>query len=192
MCLSSNKGFTLVEVLVVLVIVSLSSVLLIQSFNLTWGNLSRLNHKNLAQNSTKLGLLWFQQSIHKAHTFHPEDVVFEGNNNQLFLFSSYQLSNQPSFYTYRWSINDRQLILEYVQNGQLKNTHAVAYLGENARFEYLIGQQWQSTFINLPGQLPSAIRIANTSDVLVTASPYRNIYADVPAEMQSSGKYEFK
>ena len=195
MVYSQYKGFSLIELIVVLIIVSLSSVLLAQGLTTTWRNFAKLNVNQLSAEQTKLPLRWFANSVNAALLSHPERKVF-GGDAKYNAFTSYLPPDQsgslkkPS--KIRWSIMYQGGEWRLIYNNETyAKSLSVFTFKQEAFFSYLVDGQWLEE-ANLPaGKMPRAIAIVSNSNILVTAVLGRPTNADIPAEYPVFGSYEF-
>ncbi|BFT31553.1 hypothetical protein D210916BOD24_27290 [Alteromonas sp. D210916BOD_24] len=186
-------GFTLIEVLVVLVIMSLTTTLLVTGLSTTWANFDKLTAKNLRATSSNMPQQWFNQSYKGAVMFHPYEPNFVGTPQKFSHVTTtapsaehstpqnitWQLTNCTSTVCdLQFSINEAEPI-------------TIAALSRTYQFYYLINGEWQEGFQPDNAVIPAAIKLsANNKDwTLVTAG--RPVNADIPAELPPFGKYEF-
>lgn len=197
-----HYGFTMVELLVVLVIVGITSSLLITGLTTTWNSFDRLSQKNLTQSRGQIPKSWFLKSVNAALLGHPEKSMFSGAQKQ-FTFTTFMspdddlkrprhmkwfLSENKGVYSLRFSLEDLGND-EKTQNKEV----TVWEFGDtsNVSFEYLVGGNWVNAYAPKNGKLPSAIRVNQMSGVWVVAAIKRPRLADMPPKMPVLGKYEF-
>lgn len=189
------KGFTLIELIVVLVIVGLSSALLAQGLETTWRNFSKLNVNQLTIHQSKLPLKWFSDSVKAILLFHPNKVVFSGTS-KINEFTSFLAPDQSI--AIKKPISLRWSIVQVEEYWELQYTHLhtnVSYpifkFDQPVSFKYFVDGQWESTFRQKPGLVPEIIAIFNSDELVVAATVGRPSEADIPAELPAYGEYEF-
>ena len=186
----SNKGFTLVELLVVMIIVSAITTLLVSGLSTTWDNFSKLNSSKLTIVSSKLPLLWFSNSVNGALLYHPKKSYFTGTRQSFTYITSLAPDTPKGVPTeVTWSLDNNQLV--YLNN---EKNDAVNVLTSNSKlyFEYLENNEWVQDVSNKEGQLPEAIRIIDENNhILVMASPQRPTTADIPDDIRLDGELQF-
>jgi general secretion pathway protein J len=193
-----DKGFTLVEMLVVMVILALTTTLLTEGLSTTWRSFERLGARSLIASSAQLPLSWFEQSLTGAVLYHPDDILVKGNS-QNFQFTTFMAPDDPKHIpqTLTWSIesNDNNqsgfawsLSFESEWSQQ---AHVIHRFSTSPNFEYWVGQQWLSEFSPADARLPEAARIIVDGEVWAVAKIGRPARADVPVEMPEYGVYEF-
>jgi general secretion pathway protein J len=192
------SGFTLIEMLVVMVILALTTSLLSEGLATTWRSFDKLSSRTLANSSTPLTLSWFEESVASALLYHPEKALVKGESHRL------------EFITFA-SPDDARLIpqrvvwLIDVDNNSSQSPHwtlsfqsetspqftQVAKFFTEPRFEYWDGESWLNDFLPIDGQLPIAMRILVAEQVWAMAKPERPVKADMPGELAQFGDYEF-
>ena len=85
---SQEKGFTLIEMLVVLVILGMTTTLLAQGLTTTWKNFERLGVRDLSVSTAQLPAQWFRDSVKRGLLYHPYESVVVGSPNSFKLVSS--------------------------------------------------------------------------------------------------------
>jgi general secretion pathway protein J len=187
------RGFTLIEMLVVLVILSLTTSLLSTGLSTTWRNFERLGARSLMNSSAQLALSWFEQSIKGAQLYHPDTAVFSGNSNEI-SFISTKVPNdarqQPQTMHWRIHSNAKGWHLSFSSETHNQST-VITTFNSQPVFEYLSQEQWFDAFAPKDGRLPIAIRIRLGDRIWVLANPGRPVLADIPPELPLYGKYEF-
>jgi general secretion pathway protein J len=188
-----SKGFTLIEILVVMVILSLTTTLLSSGLSTTWRNFERLGARDLMVSSAQLPLSWFQQSLHAALLYHPDKPLVKGSANK-FEFITFSAPDDPLHIPQKivWQI-------EPLENGWglfFSSQHSskmilLKHFDGQPVFEYLHQSEWQRVFVPKKGILPQAVRINVNQYTWVMAKPGRPLKADVPASLQLFGEYEF-
>lgn len=187
------NGFSLVEMLVVLVIVASTSVLLSQGLTTTWRNFSKLSTSELSVDKAKLPMRWFADSVKSTLLSHPDRIMISGNAQRVefvTFLSPNTMDKIPR--PIRWTITQESnfwfLTFEDTLHNQLYNVYRSQIALE---FIYLIQGQWVSTFPDAPGTLPRAIAITTAEGILVTGVVGRPVRADIPVELPVFGAYEF-
>ncbi|MBD1389801.1 prepilin-type N-terminal cleavage/methylation domain-containing protein [Neiella sp. HB171785] len=187
------KGFTLMEMLVVLVILGLTTTLLSGALNTTWKSFERLSSRDLTVSAGMLGLKWFRQSVKGATLYHPEESFFSGNAVRI-EFISQNVPNNPqgtpigiSWFFEPAPIGGWQL---YYQTEQLTQPIVVAHFEFQPEFSYFSGGQWHRQYNPTNGSLPKAIQIKEGQKQLLAVIG-RPEKADVPPELARFGVYEF-
>jgi len=196
------KGFTLVEMLVVMVILALTTTLLTEGLSTTWRSFERLGARSLIASSAQLPLSWFEKSLAGAVLYHPDKVLVQGSS-QLFYFTTFMAPDDPQHIPQKitWSIESNNSGLLSGQQSLpwsltfkselTKQTHLVHSFATQPSFEYWDGQQWLSEFYPQNASLPVAARINVGGQVWAIAKIMRPAMADIPAVMAQSGVYEF-
>lgn len=189
---NKHSGFTLVEMLVVLVITALTASILVTGLETTWRNFSKLDSKFLTSNAAQLPKKWFIESVESTLLRQHTSALFSGSENSFqHLTSKLPMSNEQGVQQCKWSLVAQQSGKALSVQCGTQPTMNVATLTGNAKFNYLTGTGWASNFQNLPGQIPRAIKITNGNSTWALAVPMRPVVAEVPAEIKVSGKYEF-
>jgi len=189
----SYKGFTLIEMLVVMVILSLTTVLLSSGLSNTWRNFERLGARDLMASSAQLPLIWFEQSLQSALLYHPDKPLVKGNAHK-FEFITFSAPNDAKQIPQKivWEIGSDEngwglfFISQY--SGQMI---LVKHFVEQPVFEYLHLGVWRQEFIPSKGVLPEAARIRINQTIWGMAKPSRPLTADMPVELEYFGAYEF-
>jgi general secretion pathway protein J len=190
---SSTRGFTLIEMLVVLVILGLTTSLMTQGLSTTWNNFSRLGARDLMNSYAQLPASWFEQSLQGAVLYHPYEVQVSGSENS-FKYVTFNAPNDnkhiPQDIT--WSIHSTNLkwYLAFTTTAS-KTPTIIRDFTTQPKFEYWSNQQWQPSFEPPDGRLPIAVRIIYEEKVWTMAKIGRPEEADMPAELPMYGEYEF-
>jgi len=187
------NGFTLIEMLVVLVILGLTTTLLSEGLSNTWRNFERLGSRDMMTSTAQLPISWFAESLDGAVLYHPYEPVVIGDA-QSFEFISTKVPNDimniPQ--TIRWTINSTNqgwaLFFVSTSNSQVIQ---VKQFGELPAFQYLYDGKWQPEFSPDNARLPRAVRITLGDNVYLVAKPGRPTLADMPVELPIFGEYEF-
>ena len=191
----ANKplGFTLIEMLVVLVILGLTTTLLSEGLSNTWRNFERLGSRDMMASTAQLPINWFAESVEGAVLYHPYAPVVIGDA-KTFEFITTKAPNDSKNIpqTIRWYISSTN------QGWEL--FFASTYDGQHVRvkqfdtlpvFQYLYEKVWQQNFSPKDARLPDAVRITLANNVYLVAKPGRPVLADMPAELPIFGEYEF-
>lgn len=191
------KGFTLVEMLVVMVILALTTTLLTEGLSTTWRSFERLGARSLISSAAQLPLNWFEQSLAGAVLYHPDKVLVKGNNNS-FQFTTFMAPDDPKHIPQQlnWNIvadNSANQINPWTLSfsSELNKPVVVYRFANQPQFEYWDGQQWLSEFDPTDASLPLAARITVAGQVWAIAKIARPEKADVPTELAMFGLYEF-
>lgn len=190
---ASNSGFTLIEMLVVLVIVSLTTTLLMTGLSTTWRNFERLGVRDLTVSAGQLGSAWFRQSFQGAVMYHPFKSDFKGDENRIQMISfnaPFDLKQAPQQLAWiiRRSSNDWQLVLIDMHNN---TDYLIKQFQNQPRFEYLSASGWTTSFTVKRNAIPKAIRILVDNDEWLRVYPQRPLQSDMPVEYPPYGVYEF-
>ena len=193
----ANMGFTLVELLVVLVITGMTTSLLVTGLGSTWQNFGRLSQKNLTINQGQIPKSWFLTTVNSALLGHPFEKMFWGSRTE-FTFTTFGAPNDPMHkpQKIKWSLDNSYehsyLQLTYRDDGEEETIDIWHFLEEaDYEFQYLSNGEWLHSFEPKDGQLPQAIRIQSEDYVWVLATIHRPENADMPPEIPLFGKYEF-
>jgi len=187
------SGFSLIEMLVVLVILALTTSLMTQGLSTTWSNFSRLGARDLLNSSAQLPFSWFSQSLAGAVLYHPDVPSVIGSANR-FEYITFMAPDDAKHIPQKivWQLVSTdggwQLAFSSESHPQLSYIKAFSSL---PRFEYWVDQQWQTEFKPDAGRLPTAVRIVQQDTIMVVAKIARPEQADIPAELPIFGKYEF-
>lgn len=173
------KGFTLLEMLVVLLIVSLISALLMQGFLYMAGVYGVVDRKQKALQSNQLSIGWLKDSVqglvngadgsawkeYSAQPFTGSESGFEGLG--LVALSTAGGVVTPLIVGWRFeggSSDELSLVYSERRFGRADADHHVVRRWPRgvARISYLVGDQWHANFPVAQGQhdrLPGAIRV---------------------------------
>lgn len=188
-----QAGFSLIEMLVVLVILALTTSLMTQGLSTTWNNFARLGARDLLNSSAQLPLSWFSQSLAGAVLYHPDAASVIGSANR-FEYITFMAPDDAKHIPQKivWQLvpTDGGWQLAFSSESHPEVTYIKAFTSLPS-FEYWVDQKWQAEFKPDAGRLPAAVRIIEQSNVLVVAKIDRPEKADVPAELPIFGKYEF-
>jgi general secretion pathway protein J len=193
-------GFTLIEMLVVMVILALTTSLLTEGLSTTWRSFERLSARNLMASSAQLSVSWFEKSVAGALLYHPDKVLVRGQPHS-FEFVTFaspdDVKQTPQRLVWRissdTSYNTGQVtkwVLAFQSEMTSQFTQVASFVGE-PKFEYWDGNRWLAEFLPVDGRLPVATRIIVADNVWAIAKSGRPVMADVPAELPVFGVYEF-
>lgn len=193
-----SKGFTLIEMLVVMVILALTTSLLTEGLSTTWRSFERLGARSLISSSAQLPLTWFEQSLAGALLYHPDKVLVQGNS-QIFQFTTLMAPDDPKHIPQQltWiienntSVNVNKAWSLSFQSAFSQEVNVVQSFASQPSFEYWDGQQWLSEFYPENARLPEAARITIKGQTWAIAKIARPEKADVPTELAMFGLYEF-
>lgn len=186
------SGFTLVEMLVVLVILSLTTSLLVEGLGTTWRNFDKLNSQQLFVNRGLLPKKWFIDSFKGAQLYHPFKSVFTGSSNHIsFITISPPGTIKATPTKIEWTIEDQddsiQSLYYSVDNG---NKVKVANLNGQFSFIYLTGKRWEDSFSSDKALLPNAIKILNGDEQWLLSTPGRDVEPVIPTGIAIYGTHD--
>lgn len=186
------SGFTLVEMLVVLVILSLTTSLLVEGLGTTWRNFDKLNGQQLFVNRGLLPKKWFIDSFKGAQLYHPFKSVFTGSSNHIsFITISPPGTIKATPTKIEWTIEDQddsiQSLYYSVDNG---NKVKVANLNGQFSFIYLTGKRWEDSFSSDKALLPNAIKILNGDEQWLLSTPGRDVEPVIPTGIAIYGTHD--
>lgn len=187
------RGFTLIEMMVVMVILSMTTVLLTEGLGTTWRNFERLGARDLTVSSAQLPVSWFSQSVNGAVLYHPDRAMIEGSNEQLH-FYTYKAPTDSSgiIQQIEWRVFRMNQAWALSFKSQLDAQHTtVASFTVPPKFEFLQDGKWRAEFKPEKAQLPRAIRIVNGNSIWAIATVGRPVAAEIPPELAAYGAYEF-
>ena len=191
--LNRQIGFTLIEMLVVLVILALTTSLMTQGLSTTWRNFERLGARDLMNASAQLPQSWFEQSVKGAVLYHPYKPSVIGDA-VAFEFITFNSPNDdmhiPQKILWHFEVINNRWHLGFSNQGQTSIVY-VASFESRPIFEYLTNQLWQSEFKPKDGQLPLAVRIIYKGNIWGIAKVGRPEFADMPPELARYDEYEF-
>ena len=191
--LFKSAGFTLIEVLVVLVIVSLVTTILSSGLATTWNNFSRLDSRTAQSNALILVSGWFRESVAHAVLEHPEIINFSGDLSSISFRTTRPPSvkmNHPSRMVWRIIEIDGRSQLGF-ESGLESDLTVIFTTDEPLSFEYLSDGKWSEYFFPENALLPDAVRIVKNGEGFIYASPSGPITPYVPPELALFGEYEF-
>ena len=189
---NNGSGFTLVEMLVVLVIMALTTTLLIEGLGTTWKNFEKLNSQQLVINKHLLPKKWFIDSFKGAQLYHPLKSAFTGTEKSMSfitIFPPGAIKAKPSKIT--WMIegrNNANQTLYYTINNEEKKK--VATLNGNFTFKYLNNNDWKDNFQSVDAALPNAIKVVNVDKQWLFSTPGRDADALMPTSIAIDGTHE--
>lgn len=188
-----KRGFTLIEMLVVLVIVSLTTTLLMTGLSTTWRNFERLGVRDLTMSAGQMGGSWFRQSIEGAVMYHPYRSNFTGSENSIRFVSfnaPFDKFKAPRQIEWRIATDKQAWILTVIDSSQ-NNQYSVNRFESEPKFEFLRATEWENSFSSERSSLPRSVRVMVDNKEWLRVSPMRPILSDMPVEYPSFGNYEF-
>jgi prepilin-type N-terminal cleavage/methylation domain-containing protein len=186
-----EQGFTLMEMLVVLVIISLTTGLMATVLSNTWTSFEKLSSRDMRRISS-FSSSWMMDSIKGAVLYHPYQPSFIGKEDLLkfITFSSPDDAMQiPQPLTWQIKEENEQWLLGFSRDNE--PFIVIQTFNSKPRFDYLIENTWQSDFQPQDSQLPRAVRLMVDGDQWLMAKVVRPLYADIPPELTLYGAYEF-
>ena len=177
-----QKGFTLLEVLVVIILTGLISTLLLQAIGFSLATYERSHNFQQRYQKEVLAFGWMRNSVENMMASDEPAFVFEGHSNELKGFSlAPMLSVSGSIVNARWSLQtrgDRQNLLYEENGGRPMLVYSFANTG--ARFKYRgINTAWRDQWLpEQPGILPWRIKLevdgaADERDILMATKVRR-------------------
>ena len=165
--MAKNRGFTLIEMLVVLVITALVSGVLFQALERSYSLQRRFGTELFKSQQGQMAVDWYRQSVQGLLPDYPgESGVFKGDASSLSGLTTTPLSDDFGTSTpFRWTLlttPDRtRTDLVYREHGA--DTVVLSWQGDEARFVYLdqdhkAHDSWPPP-LGLFAQLPHQIRI---------------------------------
>jgi general secretion pathway protein J len=203
-------GFTLVEMLVVLVILAMTTGLLASALPIVWQSFAKLEQKQLNQ-SVNLAAKWFRQSIQGALLYHPDNVVFTGTATKLSMITNAPLddpNNMPSqiiweikqYSVAQFGSQQAKVAYDLWYNNQRTQTIIKVHtFNSPAYFNYIVDNKWQLMFTPNKAMLPDAVSIMvdqsnsieSGASLWLLAAPINPVNVEIPPEMIVFGQYEF-
>jgi prepilin-type N-terminal cleavage/methylation domain-containing protein len=163
----SKKGFTLLEVLVVLLIFSLISTLLTQGVSLVFDLRYRFLEQLDKQYTGFLQGHWFREVCASFSPLQSADgTVFSGSKNQVKGFSLAPLQGEkglPKYINFRLNQGTEDMVLSYNEEGKEPITIA-SWIAREGSFYYLDTEgnwldQWPPVNMDTSAQLPEAVML---------------------------------
>ena len=162
-----SQGFTLIEILVVMVLVALVSGVLFQALSQAYRLKERFGTELFNVQQGQMAADWYRQSVNGLYPDYPDgDNVFKGSAQEFSGLSTNPLSEDYGVVTpVRWKIQGQRAngvsSLVYVTDKQ--ETPLFSWRSDEARFVYLDDQhephdQWPPAVGKFP-QLPSQIQV---------------------------------
>jgi len=179
---SSQGGFTLIEVLVVLIITGLISGILFQALERAYRLQERFGVEIFSAQQGQMAADWYRQTVQGLHPDHADGPhIFRGNEHEFSGLSSNPLSNEygaPTPITWRIDRDRRSGDTQLIYREGQQETVISSWHGRDARFVYVDEQQtahdsWPPAF-GSPPQLPKQIRLVahDAGDTLnIVATP---------------------
>lgn len=193
MSIKLKKGFSIVELLIVLMIMAMVTTLISSGLINTQRNFARLDKSNIITTGLSLPKYWFCESFRGVVLYHPYKPSFEGNEIAVEMhsfISPVDEFNVPQKISWNIEIKDQTnyLVLKTFMPDQ---EFVITSLPENSRFAYLYNSNWVDQFKPSYNRLPEGIRIFSPKGVWVETSIIRPLEAEIPAELARFGKYEY-
>ena len=187
-----DAGFTLIEMLVVLVILAMTTTLFSQGLTTTWQNFQRLGVRDLSLSAAQLPAQWFRDSVKGGLLYHPYKPVVAGGPTNFSLVSSAvpNMANRVPL-SMEWMITDQDGVWSLAFASEQADAVVVKESLQKLQFEYLVEGEWVTLFDPEDSRLPSAVRIKEGTDDWAMAVPGRPIMADIPTELPAYGEYAF-
>ena len=190
--MNNSRGFTLLEILVVLVILGMTTALLSTGLATTWQNFQRLGARDLIVSASQLPAQWFRASVQHALLYHPNKPVVRGDGRHFELVSAAVPNDADAIpQTMQWAIAEQSGAWTLSFNTPAQTPTVIKRTNRRLRFEYLDNGQWTDVFAPDVSRLPEAVRIIEGDAIWLVAVPGRPLLADIPAEMKLFGEYEF-
>ena len=190
--IKSSNGFTLLEMLVVLVILGMTTALVTQGLTVTWQTFLRLNARDLSLSTARLPQQWFRDSIKYGVLYHPREAIVQGDHDSLTLLTTAVPSDPfrvPQKMEWIITVSDGVWSLAFTEED--KEPVVVKESLEVMKFAYLVDGDWAAEFSPDDSRFPAAIRIMQGAERWVLAVPGRPLNADIPVELPLFGEYEF-
>ena len=189
---SRVKGFTLLEILVVLVILGMTTALLSTGLSTTWQNFQRLGARDLIVTTSQLPAQWFRDSVQHALLYHPNKPVIRGDERRFELVSAAVPNDADSIpQMMQWHIAESGGEWTLSLNAHGKAPTVIRRTKSRLRIEYRDDGQWTDIFEPNVSRLPEAVRILEGDAIWLVAVPGRPLLADIPADIKLFGEYEF-
>ena len=167
---SSQGGFTLIEVLVVLIIVGMTSGVLFQALEQAYRLQERFGMELFKAQQGQMAADWYRQTVQGLHPDYPDGQnVFHGEGREFSGLTGNPLSDEygaPTPVTWKIRSNPQNGITELVYLEEKRETQVLTWRGNQARFIYLDEQQtphdsWPPP-LGLSTQLPKQIQLMAT------------------------------
>ncbi|OJF69423.1 hypothetical protein BK026_11855 [Alteromonas sp. V450] len=161
----SQGGFTLIEMLVVLVIMSITTTLLVEGLGTTWRNFEKLNNQQLVVNKGLLPKKWFIDSFQGAQLYHPFHwgfTGFEESVNFITITPPGIIKAKPTNISW-FLVSEGNGQTLFLRTDEGENTR-VASLNGQYHFEYLVEDSWVKEYVPDSSRLPAAIKITNNEN----------------------------
>lgn len=184
------RGFTLMELLVVLVITAMLMMMLFQSLQIFQRAQARIDVKTLRAHQTELTSLWFENSVNALYPLPPapngnEQAQFEGDATQWQGYTLQPLRGSPGApVRVQWRVESDSRGSRLIYKSSDQPDLAFAQSARNLRFSYFdesgkAYSQWPPSK-GLHSSLPAAIALADgTEDA---ASVYRYVAVRGPLQ----------
>jgi general secretion pathway protein J len=178
----SQTGFTLIEVLVVLIIVGMTSGVLFQALERAYRLQDRFGTELFNVQQGQMAADWYRQTVQGLYPDYPDGRnVFQGNEREFSGLTGNPLSDEygaPTPVTWKTRTNQQNGTTELVYLEGKQETPILTWRGNQARFIYLDEQQipydsWPPP-LGLSTQLPKQIQLVvkDAGEIIdIVASP---------------------
>lgn len=179
---SAHRGFTLIEVLVVLILVAMVSGILFQALERAYGLQKRFGTELFRTQQGQMVIDWYRQTVQGLY---PDQAggrnLFKGNDREFSALSVNPLGQDYGAPTaIRWSLRSNldTGATELIYGESNDETPLIAWRGKEGKFIYFDAQQephdqWPPPLGLFP-QLPSQIQLSATDDstpITIVATP---------------------
>jgi len=164
---SIQAGFTLIEVLVVLIIVGMISGVLFQALERAYRLQERFGTELFSVQQGQMAADWYRQTVQGLHPDYANGRnLFQGKDREFSGLSSNPLGNEygaPTPITWKLRSNQQNGTTELVYIEASRETPVLSWRGNQARFIYLDAQQtphdsWPPP-LGLSTQLPKQVQL---------------------------------
>lgn len=177
-----QNGFTLVEVLVVLIMVAMISIVLFQALERAYRLQERFGTELFKVQQGQMAADWYRQTVQGLYPDQPDGPnLFHGAEQEFSGLSGNPLGDDygaPTPITWKVRSNPQNGSTELIYSEDNRETPVLSWRGTQARFVYLDEQQaphdrWPpplGLFAQLPRQIQLAVKDAGES-IIIIASP---------------------
>lgn len=164
---TNQTGFTLIEVLVVLIIVGMVSGILFQALERAYRLQERFGTELFNVQQGQMAADWYRQTVQGLHPDYPDGrSIFQGKQREFSGLTSNPLSNEfgaPTPITWKMRNNRHDGVTELVYLEGEQETTILTWRGNQARFIYVDEKQishdnWPPP-LGLSTQLPKQIQL---------------------------------
>jgi len=164
---SNQTGFTLIEVLVVLIIVGMISGVLFQALERAYRLQERFGMELFSAQQGQMAVDWYRQTVQGLYPDYPDGrSIFQGNEREFSGLTSNPLNDEygaPTPITWKIRNNQRSGTMELVYLEGKQETTILTWRGNEARFIYFDEKQtvydsWPPP-LGLWTQLPKQIQL---------------------------------